>query len=69
MSIRECSKIGCRREAAATLTYDYRASLAAIGPLSGTPVAGAHDLCAEHAARLIAPVGWQVIRHTDLPAS
>lgn len=50
------------------MTYDYRSSLAVIGPLSDVPVVGAHDLCAEHAQRLIAPVGWQVIRHSTLDA-
>jgi len=32
-----------------------------IGPLAVRAEPGAHDLCAEHAQRLKAPVGWQLI--------
>lgn len=33
-----------------------------VGPLAFRAQPGAHDLCDEHAARLTAPVGWQLIR-------
>lgn len=69
MPDRECSKIGCRRPAVATFTYDYDSELLVIGPLSSAAQPGGHDLCAFHAGRLTAPRGWQVIRHVSVPAA
>lgn len=62
MAIRQCSRTACTRAAAATLTYSYADSTAVLGPLA--PASGGHDLCAEHAAGLSVPRGWEVI---DLP--
>ena len=63
---RLCSKIGCAREAVATLTYDYGDRMAALGPLgrAGDPIA--HDLCAAHTERLSVPQGWVVLTHAAL---
>ena len=33
-----------------------------IGPLAHRAEPGAHDLCADHAARLTPPQGWELIR-------
>jgi len=65
---RLCSKVGCAREAVATLTYDYGDQMAALGPLGAENDPHAHDLCAIHAERLSVPAGWIVIRHETLQA-
>ena len=68
MDGRLCSKVGCAREAVATLTYDYGDQMAALGPLGAANDPQAHDLCAPHADRLSVPAGWLVIRHEALRA-
>lgn len=65
---RRCSKIGCERQAVATLTYDYTDQMAVIGPLSATAEPHAHELCAAHRDRLSVPRGWVVIRHVTAQA-
>jgi len=66
---RQCSKSSCRREAVATLTYVYSDSMAVVGPLAPTKSPHGFDLCAEHADRLSAPLGWRVIRHQTLDSA
>ncbi|WP_314422886.1 DUF3499 family protein [uncultured Microbacterium sp.] len=68
MDGRLCSKVGCAREAVATLTYDYGDQMAALGPLGSANHPNAHDLCAPHSDRLSVPAGWMVIRHEALRA-
>ncbi|GGM46494.1 hypothetical protein GCM10010489_17120 [Microbacterium saperdae] len=68
MNGRLCSKVGCAREAVATLTYDYGDQMAALGPLGLADHPHAHDLCAPHAERLSVPAGWLVVRHEALRA-
>lgn len=63
---RICSKVGCRREAVTTMTYDYEGRMAAIGPLGAGNDPHAHDLCAIHTERMSMPAGWTVLRHTTL---
>jgi Protein of unknown function (DUF3499) len=46
----------------ATLTYVYADSTAVVGPLATFAEPHCYDLCAEHAARLTAPLGWEVVR-------
>lgn len=46
----------------ATLTYVYADSTVVLGPLSQLAEPHAYDLCAEHAERLTAPLGWEVVR-------
>ncbi len=46
----------------ATLTYVYADSTAVLGPLAQLAEPHSYDLCAEHAARLTAPRGWEVVR-------
>lgn len=60
---RQCSRTGCRAEAAVTLTYDYADSLVAVGPLSPMPDPHGYDLCAAHDQRLTVPHGWSVLRY------
>lgn len=45
-----------------TLTYVYEDSTAVLGPLSRSSEPHAYDLCREHAARLTAPRGWELLR-------
>ena len=66
MRERQCSKVGCSKEAVATLTYDYADQMAAIGPLGRVADPHAHDLCALHTERLSVPRGWVVIRHETM---
>jgi len=46
----------------ATLTYVYSDSTAVLGPLATYAEPHCYDLCAEHAERLTAPRGWEVVR-------
>ena len=46
----------------ATLTYVYADSTAVLGPLATYAEPHCYDLCSEHADRLVAPRGWEVIR-------
>lgn len=59
---RKCTKTSCRQPAVATLTYVYSDRAAVLGPLATYAEPHTYDLCADHAARLTAPRGWDVIR-------
>ncbi|WP_354640843.1 DUF3499 domain-containing protein [Kitasatospora camelliae] len=61
-SVRRCSRTACGRPAVATLTYVYADSTAVLGPLATHAEPHCYDLCAEHAERLTAPRGWEVVR-------
>ncbi|MDM7831741.1 DUF3499 domain-containing protein [Cellulomonas edaphi] len=63
-SVRQCSRSACDRAAVATLTYVYSDSTAVLGPLAQNAEPHSYDLCAEHASRLTAPRGWEVVRLT-----
>ncbi len=66
---RQCSRAACPRPAAGTLTYVYSDSTVVLGPLATYAEPHAYDLCEQHAERLTAPRGWDVVRlATDLPA-
>nr|WP_255395989.1 DUF3499 domain-containing protein [Kineosporia sp. R_H_3] len=60
--MRRCSKTACGRPAVATLTYVYSDSTAVLGPLATYAEPHCYDLCADHADRLTAPRGWEVVR-------
>jgi Protein of unknown function (DUF3499) len=60
--LRRCSRTACGRPAIATLTYVYADSTAVVGPLAAYAEPHCYDLCAEHAERLTAPRGWEVMR-------
>ncbi|NLE71856.1 MAG: DUF3499 domain-containing protein [Actinomycetales bacterium] len=61
---RQCSRSACGRPAVATLTYVYSDSTAVLGPLAQLAEPHSYDLCSEHANRLTAPRGWEVVRLT-----
>jgi hypothetical protein len=61
--VRKCSRTGCPNPAVATLTYAYADSTAVVGPLASYAEPHSYDLCEEHALRLTAPRGWEVVRH------
>lgn len=61
-SVRQCSRTACGRAAVATLTYVYADSTAVLGPLAQHAEPHSYDLCVEHAERLTAPRGWEVVR-------
>jgi ribosomal protein S4E len=46
----------------ATLTYVYCDSTAVLGPLATHAEPHSYDLCGEHAQRLTAPRGWEIVR-------
>jgi hypothetical protein len=46
----------------ATLTYVYADSTAVVGPLATSAEPHSYDLCTEHASRLTAPLGWELVR-------
>src|SRR5689334_11750017 len=60
--MRRCTRPACTRTAVATLTYVYADSTAVLGPLATYAEPHCYDLCAEHAERLTAPRGWEVMR-------
>ncbi len=60
--VRRCSRTACKRPAVATLTYVYADSTAVLGPLASHVEPHSYDLCTEHAERLTAPRGWEVVR-------
>jgi hypothetical protein len=62
---RRCSRSSCSKPAVATLTYVYADSTAVLGPLATYAEPHGYDLCQQHAGRLTAPRGWQVIRLAD----
>ncbi|MCU9986772.1 DUF3499 domain-containing protein [Mobiluncus curtisii] len=62
---RRCSKPSCPNPAVATMTFDYRERSAIIGPLSAHRNPGAYDFCREHAEKLTAPRGWEVVHLTN----
>ncbi len=67
--VRRCTRTGCSRQAVATLTYVYSDSTAVVGPLATYAEPHSYDLCEEHAVRLTAPRGWEVVRHEgEFPA-
>lgn len=50
-----------------TLTFVYEDSTAVLGPLSRSSEPHAYDLCREHASRLTAPRGWELLRVEGSP--
>lgn len=66
---RRCSRSACANKAVATLTYVYADCTAVLGPLATYAEPHCYDLCSEHADRLVAPRGWEVIRLAPDPAA
>ncbi|WP_193105293.1 DUF3499 domain-containing protein [Brachybacterium sp. FME24] len=62
MPARECSRTACSRPAVSSLTFVYEDSTAVLGPLSRSSEPHAYDLCREHATRMTAPRGWELLR-------
>ena len=63
---RQCSKTACVRPATSTLTYVYAEQTAVLGPLATYAEPHSYDLCEDHAGRLTAPRGWDIVR-LELP--
>lgn len=61
-SSRLCTRTACGQPAVATLTYVYADSTVVLGPLAIYPEPHCYDLCGDHAQRLTAPRGWEVVR-------
>ena len=61
--VRRCSRTACALPAVATLTYVYADRAAVVGPLAVHAEPHCYDLCEEHATRMTAPRGWEVVRH------
>ena len=68
MNSRCCSRTACKQLPVYTLTYVYKDSTAVLGPLSGYVDPHSWDLCEMHAARLVVPRGWDVVRLPPDPA-
>lgn len=60
--VRRCSRTACQKVAVATLTYVYGDSTVVLGPLATYAEPHCYDLCADHADRLTAPRGWEILR-------
>jgi hypothetical protein len=63
-----CSRTACKQPPVYTLTYVYKDSTAVLGPLAGYVDPHSWDLCEMHAARLVVPRGWDVVRLPKDPA-
>lgn len=57
---RTCARPGCAHPAAFTFLFAPAQLTVWIGDLAEDPRGFGHDLCAEHAGRFSAPVGWNV---------
>ena len=68
MNSRCCSRTACKQSPVYTLTYVYKDSTAVLGPLAGYVDPHSWDLCEMHAARLVVPRGWDVVRLPPDPA-
>ena len=68
MNPRCCSRPACKQPPVYTLTYVYRDSTAVLGPLAAYVEPHCYDLCEKHAARLVVPRGWDVVRLPKDPA-
>ena len=68
MNTRCCSRTACKQPPVHTLTYVYRDSTAVLGPLAAYVDPHSWDLCEMHAARLVVPRGWDVVRLPPDPA-
>ena len=60
---RRCCRPGCPHYAVATLTFVYSDSTAVVGPLATVSEPHSWDLCVNHAGRITAPRGWELVRH------
>ena len=58
---RHCTKTGCSEHATATLSYEYQNSQVWIDGLSPEREPHTYDLCRDHARRLTAPQGWEIV--------
>jgi hypothetical protein len=67
LNTRCCSRTACKQSPVYTLTFVYRDSTAVLGPLSAYEEPNTYDLCEKHAARLVAPRGWDVVRLPPTP--
>jgi len=63
-----CSRTACKQSPVYTLTYVYKDSTAVLGPLAVYVDPHSWDLCEMHAARLVVPRGWDVVRLPPDPA-
>ena len=68
MNSRCCSRTACKQPPVYTLTYVYKDSTAVLGPLATYADPHSWDLCEMHAARLVVPRGWDVVRLPADPA-
>nr|WP_269770544.1 DUF3499 domain-containing protein [Brevibacterium yomogidense] len=57
-----CAKAGCGVSARFTMTYVHADATVVVGPLATRAEPGALDLCRNHAARMTAPRGWELLR-------
>jgi hypothetical protein len=55
---RICARPSCRDQAEATLSYSYADRTVWIEPITREDDPMTHDLCADHAERLVLPRGW-----------
>jgi hypothetical protein len=62
-----CSRTACKQPPVYTLTFVYRDSTAVLGPLAAYEEPNTYDLCEKHAARLVAPRGWDIVRLPPSP--
>jgi hypothetical protein len=67
LNSRCCSRTACKQPPVYTLTFVYRDSTAVLGPLSAYEEPNTYDLCEKHAARLVAPRGWDIVRLKPTP--
>ena len=67
--MRRCGKTRCERQPSATASILYGAREVCLVDLIREPDPRFVDLCDEHIARLIAPIGWVIRDERSSPAT
>lgn len=66
---RRCARPACAEPAAVTLSYGYDAATVWLEALTAEGHPMTHDLCQRHAARTVAPRGWDLVDRRRTPAA
>jgi len=65
---RGCARPACAESATVTLSYGYGSATVWLEPLHAEGHPMTHDLCDRHAARTVAPRGWDLVDMRDVQA-
>lgn len=60
LSVRSCTRSGCREDAEVSLEFQYASSTIWIDHLAGEREPNVYELCAKHWSRFNPPSGWSL---------